>query len=49
MAKLWGGSFQERFSYLRPGGREYTRRSVDKATNEVRHFYENGQTRRDID
>jgi hypothetical protein len=39
-----GGMFQEPFSYLRPRGREYTRRSVGKDTNEVRHFSENRQT-----
>lgn len=43
------GGFQERLSYVRPRGRKYIRRWVDKATNEVRHFYENRQTRRDID
>ena len=37
--------FRERLSYMRLGGREYTRRSVDKPTNEVRHFYENRQTK----
>jgi len=46
---LGRGVFRSASLTLRPRRREYSRRSVGKPTNEVRHFSENRQTRKVID